>query len=68
MADEVLLFNSKSKLLSKKLKSKWSGPFVVTNVYTSGAIELKDHEKKRSTVNGHRLKHYYVDRLGAAKV
>lgn len=50
--DEVILFNSRLKLFESKLKSKWSGPFMVTNVYPSEAIELDDQEKRRFVVNG----------------
>lgn len=56
----MLLFNSRLKLLAGKLKSKWSGPFVVSNVYPSGAIALEYHEKRRIIVNGQSLKHYYA--------
>ncbi|XP_017420326.1 uncharacterized protein LOC108330349 [Vigna angularis] len=38
----VLLFNSRLKLFHKKLKSKWSGPFMVKNVLPHGAVELTD--------------------------
>ena len=39
---QVLLFNSRLKLFLGKLKSKWSGPFVIKNVRPYGAIELHD--------------------------
>ncbi|OMO55303.1 Integrase, catalytic core [Corchorus capsularis] len=41
---KVLLFNSRLKLFSGKLKSKWSGPFVVTKVHPYGAIEIQGEE------------------------
>ncbi|XP_017416444.1 uncharacterized protein LOC108327229 [Vigna angularis] len=66
----VLLFNSRLKLFPGKLKSKWYGPFIVTNVHPHGAIELTNpsaEDPKRSwVVNGQRLKHYLggeVERL-----
>nr|XP_016451768.1 PREDICTED: uncharacterized protein LOC107776393 [Nicotiana tabacum] len=50
---EVMLFNSRLKLFPGKLKSRWSGPFVVVSVKPHGAVELRD---KRSNgtflVNG----------------
>lgn len=52
MRDEVLLFNKILKFFVSKLKSKWSGIFMVVNVYSSGVIKLEEHEKRRSTVNG----------------
>ena len=56
----MLLYNSRLKLFPGKLKSRWSGPFIVTKVTPYGAIEVKD-EKTDSTflVNGQRLKHYW---------
>ncbi|GMI89780.1 hypothetical protein HRI_002647300 [Hibiscus trionum] len=55
----VLLFNSRLKLFPGKLKSRWSGPFQVVQVFPHGAItirSLKDgHQFK---VNEQRLKHY----------
>jgi hypothetical protein len=49
---KVLLFNSRLKLFPGKLKSKWSGPFIIKEVKPYGAIEIEDVELKRSwTVN-----------------
>lgn len=60
--ESVLLFNSRLKLFPGKLKSKWSGPFVVKRVFQNGVVELEqpdDNEQQRSwIVNGQRLKHY----------
>ncbi|CAN6583131.1 unnamed protein product [Malus baccata var. baccata] len=56
---KVLFFNSRLKLFPGKLKSRWTRPYVVTKVYSHGAVEIKNevtgHEFK---VNGHRLKPY----------
>ncbi|BAU01757.1 hypothetical protein VIGAN_11105700 [Vigna angularis var. angularis] len=67
---QVLLFNSRFKLFPGKLKSKWSGPFVIKAVKPYGAIELMDPNSEDSNrswiVNGQRLKHYLggeVERL-----
>ncbi|XP_014503216.1 uncharacterized protein LOC106763558 [Vigna radiata var. radiata] len=67
---QVLLFNSRLKLFPGKLKSKWSGPFMVKHVHPHGVIELVDpaaDDPQRSwVVNGQRLKHYVggeVERL-----
>lgn len=38
----VWLFNSHLKIFPRKLRSKWSGPFMVTNMANHGAIEIKD--------------------------
>ncbi|CAN6712678.1 unnamed protein product [Malus baccata var. baccata] len=57
---KVLLFNSRLRLFPGKLRSKWIGPFVITNVFVHGAVQIQSlktgHEFK---VNGHRLKPYY---------
>ncbi|XP_014499243.1 uncharacterized protein LOC106760304 [Vigna radiata var. radiata] len=59
---QVLLFNSRLKLFPGKLKSKWSGPFLIKNVLPHGAIELTDpttEDPQRSwVVSGQCLKHY----------
>ncbi|XP_028800798.1 uncharacterized protein LOC114756045 [Neltuma alba] len=42
------------------LRSEWEGPFIVTNVFLYGAVEIKREPTGRCfTVNGHRLKPYY---------
>ncbi|XP_073307108.1 uncharacterized protein [Primulina huaijiensis] len=56
---QVLLFNSRLKLFSGKLKSRCSGPFVVETVYPHGAIELKCSDGRTFKVNGQRVKPYY---------
>nr|GEV99498.1 DNA-directed DNA polymerase [Tanacetum cinerariifolium] len=40
IGDRVLLFNSRLKILSGKLKSRWSGPFSISHVYPYGTVEL----------------------------
>nr|KYP35333.1 hypothetical protein KK1_043639 [Cajanus cajan] len=56
---QVLVFNSRLKLFPGKLKSKWSGPFLIKFVKSYGAIELEDPASGRTwLVNGQRLKHY----------
>nr|GEV10483.1 reverse transcriptase domain-containing protein [Tanacetum cinerariifolium] len=40
IGDRVLLFNSRLKIFSGKLKSRWSGPFTISQVYPYGTIEL----------------------------
>ena len=57
--DVVLLFNSRLKLFPEKLCSRWSGPFKVTKVFPSGAIEIKGKSTNPFIVNGQRLKHYH---------
>ena len=43
--------------MSGKLRSKWIGPFVVTNVFPYGTVEIKsEFTDKGFKFNGHRLK------------
>ena len=37
---QVILLNSRLKLFLEKLKSRWSGPFVVIQAYPHGAVEI----------------------------
>jgi len=55
----VLLFNSRLKLFPGKLKSRWSGPFVIEKVYPYGAVELKNDDGTIFKVNGQRIKLYH---------
>ncbi|GKA21905.1 reverse transcriptase domain-containing protein [Tanacetum coccineum] len=57
--EKVLLFNSRLKLHLGKLKSKWSGPFIVKTMYPYGAIEITNKNGSSFKVNGQRLKKYY---------
>nr|XP_009789162.1 PREDICTED: uncharacterized protein LOC104236844 [Nicotiana sylvestris] len=58
-SDLVLLFNSRLKLFSGKLKSKWSSPFKVVDVSPFGAVELESEDGLRTfKVNVQRVKHY----------
>ncbi|GJW01180.1 reverse transcriptase domain-containing protein [Tanacetum coccineum] len=40
VGDRVLLFNSRLKIFSGKLKTRWSGPFTITKVFPYGTIKL----------------------------
>nr|GEX07897.1 retrovirus-related Pol polyprotein from transposon 17.6 [Tanacetum cinerariifolium] len=59
IGDRVLLFNSRLKIFFGKLKSRWSGPFTISQVYLYGAVELSQPDGPNFKVNGHRLKHYF---------
>ena len=59
---KVLLYNSRLGLMSGKSRSKWIGPFVVTNVFPYGTDEIKsDSTNKSFKVNGHRLKPFLTN-------
>nr|GEU86721.1 reverse transcriptase domain-containing protein [Tanacetum cinerariifolium] len=59
VGDRVLLFNSKLKIFSGKLKTRWSGPFTITKVFPYGTVELSQSNGPNFKVNGHRIKHYF---------
>ncbi|GKE11140.1 reverse transcriptase domain-containing protein, partial [Tanacetum coccineum] len=59
VGDRVLLFNSRLKIFSRKLKTRWSGPFTITQVFPYGTIELSQPDGPNFKVNGHRVKHYF---------
>ncbi|GKC44546.1 retrovirus-related pol polyprotein from transposon TNT 1-94 [Tanacetum coccineum] len=58
VGDRVLLFNSRLKIFSRKLKSRCSGPCMITEVFPYGTIELSQPNGPNFKVNGHRIKHY----------
>ncbi|XP_006584237.1 uncharacterized protein LOC114420353 [Glycine soja] len=67
---QVLLFNSRLKLFSGKLKSKWSGPFTIKDVKPYGVVKLmnpsSDDPERSWVVNDQRLKLYHggnIERL-----
>nr|GEZ19255.1 reverse transcriptase domain-containing protein [Tanacetum cinerariifolium] len=59
VGDQVLLFNSRLKIFSGKLKSHWSGPFTIAKVFPYGTIEISQAKGPNFKVNGHRIKHYF---------
>ncbi|GKC36424.1 reverse transcriptase domain-containing protein [Tanacetum coccineum] len=46
------------KIFSGKLKSRWSGPFIIIEVFLYGTVELSQPNGPNFKVNGHRIKHY----------
>ncbi|XP_057790992.1 uncharacterized protein LOC131008111 [Salvia miltiorrhiza] len=66
---KVLLFNSRLKLFPGKLKSRWSGPFILKETLPHGAVVLsKENNDETFTVNGHRVKPYLEHDVVAAVV
>ncbi|GKE88314.1 hypothetical protein Tco_1565789 [Tanacetum coccineum] len=59
VSDQVLLFNSRLKIFSGKLKTRWSGPFTITEVFPYGTTKLSHTDGSNFKVNCHRLKHYF---------
>nr|GEU51788.1 reverse transcriptase domain-containing protein [Tanacetum cinerariifolium] len=54
-----VLFNFRLNIFSGKLKSRWSGPFTISQVYPYGTVELSQPDGPNFKVNGHRLKNYF---------
>nr|GFA59878.1 hypothetical protein [Tanacetum cinerariifolium] len=59
VGNRVLLFNSRLKIFSGKLKTRWSGPFTIAKVFPYGTVELSQADEPNFKVNGHRIKHYF---------
>nr|GEW65526.1 hypothetical protein [Tanacetum cinerariifolium] len=57
--DQVLLSNSRLKIFSGKLKTRWSDPFTITEVYPYGSAKLSHANGSNFKVNCHRLKYYH---------
>nr|GFC39006.1 reverse transcriptase domain-containing protein [Tanacetum cinerariifolium] len=58
VGDRVLLFNSRLKIFSGKLKTR-GGPFTITKFFPYGTVELSQANGPNFKVNGHRVKHYF---------
>jgi dTDP-4-amino-4,6-dideoxygalactose transaminase len=49
VGDKVLLYHSRLKLFPGKLRSRWIGPFVVSNIFPYGVVEITSLETNKST-------------------
>jgi hypothetical protein len=59
VCEKVLLYRSHLRFFARKLLSKWEGPYVIVEVYRSGAIKIASlKDDATQVVNGQRLKHY----------
>ena len=55
----VHLYESRLHLHPSKLKSRWTGPYIVKQVFPNGVVEIEDPSDGRILrVNGQRLKSY----------
>ena len=59
VGDLVLVDSSGVPCLLGKLKSKWMGPYLITQVFPHGAVELKSKEGVRFKRNRDRIKLYF---------
>ena len=54
-----MLYNSRLIFFAGKLLPKWEGPYVIEEVYRSGAIKINNFAGTNpKVVNGQRIKHY----------
>nr|XP_025679018.1 uncharacterized protein LOC112778970 [Arachis hypogaea] len=61
IGDEVLVCNSRLRLMPGKLRSRWDGPFRVVDVKPYGVVEvIHPTNGVKFKVNGHRVKLYHA--------
>ena len=52
VGDQVLFFNSRLRLFPEEVKSKWNGPYLITQLFSHGAVQLENKKGVRFKVNG----------------
>ncbi|XP_072062314.1 uncharacterized protein [Arachis hypogaea] len=61
VGDEVLVYNSRLRLMPEKLRSRWDGPFKVVDVKPYGVVEvIHPINGVKFKINGHRVKLYHT--------
>ena len=61
--DQVLLYDSKLHLFPGKLKSRWTGPFIVHQSYPNGSVDLLNPKGNQIfKVNGQRIKKFWTSK------
>ena len=68
VGDLVLLDSSGLPCLPGKIKSKHIGPYLITQVFPHGAVELKSKEGVRFKMNRDRMKLYFGHKASGNKV
>ncbi|KAI3453437.1 hypothetical protein Pfo_010100 [Paulownia fortunei] len=69
VGQKVLLYNSRLHLFSGKLRSRWSGPFVVKKVYPYGAIDIENPRNSNIfKVNGQRVKPFLENQFSQEEI
>ena len=64
----MLIDISRSPCLPGKLKSKWTGLYLITRVFPHGVVELKDKEGVRFKMNRDRIKLYFGHKASGNEV
>ena len=59
VGDLVLLDSSRLRWLPGKLKSKWTSPYLITQLFPHGAVELETKEGVQFKVYRERIKLYF---------
>jgi hypothetical protein len=64
VGEKVLLYRSRLRFFAGKLLSKWEGPYVIVEVYRSGAIKIASlKDDSTQVVNGQRLNIIFLEIL-----
>ena len=64
----MLVDSSGVPCLPGKLKPKWTGPYLITQVFPHGAVELKAKEGVRFKRNRDRIKLYFKNKTSGNEV
>ena len=68
IGDLVLVDSSGVPCLPGKIKSKWTGPYLITQVFPHGVVELKSKEGLWFKRNRNRIKLYFGHKASGNKV
>ncbi|XP_016172967.1 uncharacterized protein LOC107615418 [Arachis ipaensis] len=69
IGDEVLVYNSRLRLMPGKLRSRWDRPFRVVDVKPYGVVEvIHPINGVKFKVNGHRVKLYHTQPKNAKEL
>ena len=68
VGDLVLLDSSRLHWLPSKLNSKLTGPYLITQIFPHGAVEIKTKEGVRFKVISERIKLYFGHTSSVNKV
>ncbi|XP_038877856.1 uncharacterized protein LOC120070081 [Benincasa hispida] len=68
VGQKVLLFNSRLRLFPGKLKSRWSGTFIIKTIFPYSTVELMREDGTNAfKVNDQRVKPYFEDEVERQK-
>ncbi|XP_016173190.1 uncharacterized protein LOC107615657 [Arachis ipaensis] len=69
IGDEVLVYDSRLRLMPRKLRSRWDGPFKVVDVKPYGVVEvIHPINGIKFKINGHRVKLYQTQPKNAKEL